>query len=75
MYFTEKKGQRLAVFDHLASTETGQHLEIPVTSPEMEASMLWAGELCRRRLKGFLDPRDPAAAQFHPDNGTNSATG
>ena len=75
MHFVEKEGRRLAVLDYLVSTETGQYIEIPITSSEMEASMLWAGELCRRRLKGFLDPRDPSAAQFHPDNGTNSATG
>lgn len=64
MQFTEKKGQRLAVFDHLVSIETGQHIEMPVTSPEMEASMLWAGEPGRRGLKGFLDPRDPVAASL-----------
>ena len=64
MHFTEKKGQRLAVFDHLVSPETGQHIEIPITSPEMEASMLWAGELGRRGLKGILDPRDQAAASL-----------
>ena len=64
MHFIEKKGQRLAVLDHLTSTETGQHLEIPVTSPEMEASMLWAAELGQRGLKGILDPRDPAAASL-----------
>lgn len=61
MYFTEKKGQRLAVFDHLVSTETGQHIEFPVASPEQEASMLRAEELGRRGLEGILDPRDPAA--------------
>ncbi|EGQ61238.1 hypothetical protein GGI1_05341 [Acidithiobacillus sp. GGI-221] len=62
MYFTEKKGQRLAVFDHLISAETGQHIEFPVTSPEQEASMLRAVELAKRGLEGILDPRDPAAA-------------
>ncbi len=62
MHFTEKKGQRLAVFDHLVSPETGQHIEIPITSPEMEASMLWAGELGRRGLDIILDPRDRAAS-------------
>ncbi len=65
MHFTERKGQRLAVFDYLISAETGQHIEIPITSPEIEASMLrWAGELDRRGLKGFLDPRDPALASL-----------
>lgn len=64
MHFTEKKGQRLAVFNHLVSTETGQHIEVAVTSPEMEASMLRAEELGRRGLKDFLDPRDPAAASL-----------
>lgn len=62
MYFTEKKGQRLAVFDHLISTETGQHIEIPVTSPEQEASMIRAAEMGQRGLKGILDRRDPEAA-------------
>ncbi|MBU2767173.1 hypothetical protein HAP94_13560 [Acidithiobacillus ferrivorans] len=59
MYFTEKKGQRLAVFDHLISAETGQQIEFPVSSPEQEASMRGAEELGRRGLEGVLDPRDP----------------
>jgi hypothetical protein len=66
MHFVEKKGQRFAVFSHLVSAETGQHLEIQVPngfpSPEQEASMLRAEELGRRGLEGILDPRDPAAA-------------
>ncbi|MHB1643076.1 MAG: hypothetical protein ACYCS8_10545 [Acidithiobacillus sp.] len=69
MYFTEKKGQRLAVFDHLISRETGQHIEFPVTSPVQEASMLRAEELGRRGLKGILDRRDHEAALL-PNNST-----
>ena len=53
MHFIEKKGQRLAVFDHLISTETGQHIEVPVSSPEMEASMIRAEEIGRRGLAGI----------------------
>ncbi|MCL4526503.1 MAG: hypothetical protein M1492_08560 [Gammaproteobacteria bacterium] len=75
MHFTEKKGQRLAVFDHLVSPETGQHIETPVTSPAMEASMLQAEALGGRGVESILDPRDPAAAQFHPDNETISTKG
>ncbi len=71
MHFTEKKGLRLAVFDHLVSTETGQHIEIPVTSPEMEASMLQAEELGRCGLEGILDLRDPEAVSLLE----NSTTG
>ena len=71
MYFTEKKGQRLAVFDHLVSTETGQHLEIPVTSPDMEASMLRAEEAGRRGLAAILDAHDPEAQSLLE----NSTTG
>ncbi|MBU2774175.1 hypothetical protein HMI48_09900 [Acidithiobacillus ferrooxidans] len=67
MHFTEKKGQRLAVFDHLVSPETGQHIEIPITSPEMEASMLEAETFGRRGLASILDPRDPAAALLNKD--------
>ena len=70
MHFAEKKGQRLAVFDHLISAETGQHIETPVTSPAMEASMLQAEALGRRGLKGFLDPRDPAAASLFKNHTT-----
>ena len=64
MHFTEKKGQRLAVFDHLISAETGQHIETSVTSQAMEASMREAEVLGRRGLKGILDPRDPAVASL-----------
>ncbi len=62
MYFTEKKGQRLAVFDHLISAKTGQQIEFPVSSPEQEASMIRAAEMGQRGLKGILDRRDPEAA-------------
>ena len=62
MHFVEKEGQRLAVFDHLISTETGQHIEIPITSPEMEASMLEAEKTGQGALARILDPRDPGTA-------------
>ena len=75
MHFIEKKGQRLAVFDHLISAETKQHMEIPVTSSEIEAAILQAEALGRRGLEAIPDPRDPAAVQFHPDNETISTKG
>ena len=62
MFYTENKGQRLAVFDHLISAETGQHIEFPVTSPEQEASMLQAEDWGFCGLEEILDPCDPEVA-------------
>ena len=68
MHFTEKKGQRLAVFDHLTSPETGQHIEIPITSAEMEASMLETVDAIGRRGPIF-GPQGPVETSL-PKNHT-----
>jgi len=61
MYFIEKDGQRKAVFDRLVDSETGRPVEISVSSPEMEVSMLHAEALGLRGLEGILDPKNPEA--------------
>lgn len=70
MHFVEKEGQRLAVFDHLVSAETGKHMEIPVTSLGMEASMLEAEKTGQGALARILDPRDPETASLLKDHTT-----
>lgn len=59
MHFIEKDGKRYAVLDHLVSSKTGKPVEILMASPQMEASMLLAGQIGRSTIQSVLDLTSP----------------